>query len=218
VVPDTANYESFIVARARTENYIRLAMENPSTLSHRVLSAMHWDYRQFNDAIAEAERAIALDPNDPDGYVALAWALNFSGQSQAALAAVDRAMRLDPRRPGAYMYVLGMTRFSLGQYESAATALQRAYERNPENRVLNVPLAAAYANVDRLDDAQDALRRYTDVWASFTTTVDLLMGWWPFRRETDIRRFGGALIRAGMCCAEHLEEYIERVRRGGTLQ
>ena len=179
---------------------------------------MHWDYRQFDDAIAEAERAIALDPNDPDGHIALAWALNFDGQSQAALAAVERAMRLDPRRPGAYMYVLGMTRFGLGQYESAVTALNRAHERNPENRVLNVPLAAAYANLGRLDDARNSLKRYTDVFASFTTNVDRLMGWWPFRRETDIRRFAGALVEAGLCCETHLEEYIALDRQGGTLQ
>ncbi len=218
LVPDRLDHESFLVARDRADKYVELAMRNPSPLSHRVLSAMHWDYRQFDDAIAEAERAIALDPNDPDGHVALAWALNFSGQSQAGMTAVETAMRLDPRRPGAYMYVLGMTRFGLGQYGSAVTALQRAYERNPENRVLNVPLAAAYAKFGRLDDARNALKRYTEVWASFTTTVDSIMGWWPFRRETDIRSFGGALVKAGLCCEKHLEEYIERVRQGGTLQ
>ncbi|MCK5361968.1 MAG: tetratricopeptide repeat protein [Gammaproteobacteria bacterium] len=127
-------------------------------------------------------------------------------------------MRLDPRRPGAYMYVLGMIRFGLEQYESAARALQRAHEGNPENRVLDVPLVAVYASLGRFDDAQNALKRYTNVSASSTMNVSLIMDWWPFRRETDIRRFGGALIKAGLCCAEHLEKYIERVRQGGTLQ
>ncbi len=217
VVQDAQNHESFLVARDRAEKYATRAIKNPSPLAHRILSAMHWDYRQFNDAIAEAERAISLDPNDPDGYVALAWALIFNGNAQAALDAVERAMRLDPRRPGAYMYVLGMARFGLGQFESAVAALQRAHERNPENLVLNVPLAAAYASLDRLNDAQNTFKRYTEVWTSFTTTVDRIMGWWPFRQESDVRRFGSALVKAGLCCAEDLEAYIERLRRGGTL-
>jgi adenylate cyclase len=218
LLPERLDHESFLVAREKAEKYLELAMKKPSPLAHRVRSAMYWDYRQFVDAIAEAERAIALDPNDPEGYVALAWALNFSGQSELAVAAVDKAMRLDPRHPGAYLYILGMNWFGMGQYDRAVTALQRARERTPENRVLNVPLAAAYAKAGRLDDARNALKRYMDVWASYTSTVDSVMGWWPFRREADIRRFGEALVKAGLCCADHLEQYIERVREGGTLQ
>jgi len=44
------------------------------------------------------------------------------------------------------------------------------------------------------------------------------MGWVPFKRETDVRHFGGALVKSGLCCEEILEQYIERVRLGGTLQ
>jgi hypothetical protein len=43
------------------------------------------------------------------------------------------------------------------------------------------------------------------------------MGWWPFKREADIRRFGGGLIKAGLCCKELLDQYVEDLRRGGTL-
>ena len=121
---DDDGYESSMaVARSRSDNYLRLAKKNPSPLYYYLLSAKRWDYRQFADAIADAERGIALDPNDPDGYVALAWALIFDGRPREALAAVDRAMRLDPQRPQAYKLVLGMIQFGLGHYESAATAL-----------------------------------------------------------------------------------------------
>ncbi len=44
------------------------------------------------------------------------------------------------------------------------------------------------------------------------------MDWWPFKREADIRRFGGALVKAGLCCDDRLEAYIGRVRQGGTLE
>jgi adenylate cyclase len=219
VSPDLANFGgSFTASRLNAEKYLRLALKHPSPLAHRVASAINWDYRQFDAAIAEAASAAALDPNDPDGHVALAWAKIFGGSPQDALAAVERAMRLDPRHPGDYMYVLGVARFSLGQYDDAVAALERAHERSPEYLDINVPLAAAYAHLDRHEEARTALTRYTDVWRTFATDIDGVLSWWPFKRESDVRRFGGGLVEAGLCCAEKLEEYITRVRAGGTLE
>ncbi len=209
---------SYLITYDKAERYAILAMENPSPLAHRVASALHWDYRQSDAAIAEAEKAVALDPNEPDGQVALAWAMIFSGRPQEALAAVEMAMRLDPQHPGDYMYVLGMARLGLDQHEDAVTALRRAHERSPENSDVNIPLAAAYAHLGRLDEARVVLKRYTDVFRVFANNVDGVLGWWPFRREADVRRFGGGLVQAGLCCAEKLEEYIARVRAGGTLE
>jgi hypothetical protein len=48
--------------------------------------------------------------------------------------------------------------------------------------------------------------------------VDIIMGWWPFKRESDIKRFGSSLNAAGLCCADRLERYIENLRQGGTLE
>ena len=36
-------------------------------------------------AISEAERAVELDPNDPEGHLAMAWAQIFAGHAEAAL-------------------------------------------------------------------------------------------------------------------------------------
>jgi adenylate cyclase len=218
VTADEDNYVSFIVSRVKANEYLKLARKHPSPLSHRVASAMSLDYRQFNDAIAEAEQAVTLDPNDPDGHVALAWALIFSGRPQEALTELDRVMRLDPQNPEAYMYVLGWARFGLNQYQDAVTALQRAYERRPEYLDVNVPLAAAYSHLGRLEEGQIALKRYTYIWRAWATNVDGVMSWWPFKHEVDVRRLGDGLVKAGLCCEELLEKYIERVRLGGTLE
>jgi hypothetical protein len=44
------------------------------------------------------------------------------------------------------------------------------------------------------------------------------MTFWPFKREADIRLFGGGLVKAGLCCDEQLETYIGKLRQGGTLE
>jgi adenylate cyclase len=217
VIPDTANYVSFTSARVKAEKFSQLAMRNPSPLAHQVASAMYWDYRQFDAAINEAERAVTLDPNDPDGHVALAWALIFDGTYRSSLESVERAMRLDPLHPGDYMLVLGVAQLGLGRYEEAVTALERAHERSPEYRDVNLPLAVTYSHLGNDEEARSALKRYTD-WTAFTTNVDDVLGWWPFKQEADIRRFGVGLIEAGLCCEDILEDHVEQLRLGGTLQ
>jgi len=53
-------------------------MRDPTPLTHQVASAMLLHTKQYDEAIAEAKRAITSDPNDADGYVALANALSFT--------------------------------------------------------------------------------------------------------------------------------------------
>ena len=53
--------------------------------------------------MAEAERAIALDPNDAESYVALANVFNIFGErTTEAIELIEKAMRLNPRYPFEY--------------------------------------------------------------------------------------------------------------------
>ena len=60
------------------------AMRDPTPLAHQVASAMLLHGQQHAEAVAEAQAAIAADPNDADGYVALASALSFAGKPREA--------------------------------------------------------------------------------------------------------------------------------------
>ena len=60
--------------------------------------------QQYDQAIAEGERAIALDPNNADSYAVQADALNFAGRPEEALRAVEQAMRLNPHYPPWYLF------------------------------------------------------------------------------------------------------------------
>ena len=216
--PDPSDFITFTVARREAEENTKRALENPTPLAYQVSSALFWTYRQFDAAVADARKAVDLDPNDPDGYVALAWALIYNGEPQAALSAVERAMRLDPDHPQDYLYVLGMARLSLGSLDDALSALQGAQDWSPEYRGLNAPLAATYAHLDRGQEAQAALDKYFEKWTFSATTLDRVVGWWPYRREEDLRRLGEGLIKAGFGTHEELEDYLSLLRLGGTLQ
>ena len=193
-------------------------MRNPTPLAHQIESQISWDYRQFERALSEARQAVALDQNDPEGHLAMAWALIFSGRAEAAIASTETAIRLDPTFPGSHLFALGTAQLMLERYDEAQATLQRALAFIPEDLGIIVPLSIANARTGRQEEAKAALQNYKSIFLVNSPKIENYMPWWPFMRETDIRLFGGGLIKAGLCCQDQLEVYIGKLRQGGTLE
>jgi TolB-like protein/class 3 adenylate cyclase/Flp pilus assembly protein TadD len=218
VNPDQSTSVSWIGARDKAEINLRQAMRNPTPLAHQVESQISWDYRQFERALAEAEQAVDLDPNDPEGHLAMAWALIFSGRAEAAIASTKTAIRLDPNFPGSPLVALGTAQLMLERYDEALATLQRALAFRPGDLGIMVPLGIAYARTDQQEEAKAALQNIGDFLTFISPKIENYMPWWPFRREADVRLFGGGLIKAGLCCEDQFEAYIANLRLGGTLE
>jgi TolB-like protein/Flp pilus assembly protein TadD len=218
VNPNRDNFVSWLGTHQKAEQYLEHAKRNPTPLAHQIDSQMSSNFRQFDKAISEAERAVELDPNDPEGHLAMAWALIFAGRAEVAIASAENGVRLDPYFPARYLFALGTAELMLGRHREAETTLKRALELSPENMEILAPLTVAYARLDRQEEAIATLQKYTDFWILYAPRIETHMEWWPFRRETDMRRFGEGLVEAGLCCEDRLEAYIGRVRQGGTLE
>ena len=199
-----------VYAPDRAKEYLDMAMRNPTALAHQVASEMHWRNGQYDEAIAEAESAIALNSNDSAGYVAMAEALIFGGRSEEAFEYVEIAMRLDPFS-AVNLYLLGLGHFSLGQLEKAATLFERALERSPFNRSWKAPLAAIYAHIGHAEEARAALGDY----GGGTSTVRDIMDLWPFKDAGVAERFATGIVKAGVCCEENLEHYLNDLSKAG---
>src|SRR5258706_10455923 len=100
--------------------------------------------QQYDQALAEGKRAIALDPNNADSYAGQAQALLFAGRPEEALRLVEQAMRLNPRYPSWYLFVLGTAYHSTGQYAEAIVALKESIKRGPYFIYAHVQLAVSY--------------------------------------------------------------------------
>ena len=61
------------------------AKQHPSSLTHVVATYIHLYYLNYDVAFNEAARALALDPNDPEAAVAMAWVMITTGRPEAAL-------------------------------------------------------------------------------------------------------------------------------------
>ena len=159
---------------------------------------MHIDWMQHEKAIAEAERAIALDPNDPNSYLAMASALIYSGEAKEAFDFVKKAMRLDPQYPAYYLFVLGLAQFGTEKLEDAAASFERALKRNPENYVTMIPLAAVYAQMGRQQEAKVTIAGLKKAQPMVSVVFVQNCPLWRYKNPKDKDRLLVALRKAGL--------------------
>jgi adenylate cyclase len=150
-------------ALRRMLDYLELAMKNPTPLAHGVASELWGGWRNFKEAVAEAERAVSLDSNDPDSHYAMGHAFIFAGRHKEAVHPFKRAMRLDPFYRDTFGYGLGIAYFHMGQFEKATSLCERAFKSNPENQMPLWYLAAAYGHLGRAQDAKAALLKLREL-------------------------------------------------------
>jgi adenylate cyclase len=191
-------------ARFEAEKYLKKAMQNPTPLAHQVNSMVYLHLKRHEEAIAEAERAIAMDPNDADSYIALASALSLSGRPDEAFQLIKDAMRLNPHYPSFYMYELGLAQFCMEHFDEAAVSLERATALNPDDRWSFRLLLATYGVLGRNEDAARVIetiehgvkRGRQDYWDPLSIRV--IKFWYPFREHTAAESLVEGLRKAGV--------------------
>jgi TolB-like protein/Tfp pilus assembly protein PilF len=114
-------------------------------------------------AVAEHERALAIDPSLADAVANLGVDYLFLGQSEKSIEYFDKAIRMSEHDP-ALLYWYGLKAyayFGLKQYDQAIDWGRRAIAINP-NYVpyIHVILVAALAVTDHEAEAREALQRY----------------------------------------------------------
>jgi TolB-like protein/Flp pilus assembly protein TadD len=185
-------------ARVQAEQILSKAMLNPTPLAYQLASAMNLQRGKLDKAAAEAERSIAMDPNDPEGYIALAGALSHDGDPQQAVLMVERAMRLNPHYPPHYLYELGLAQFVLGLFEPAATTFEKTLALNPEDVWSQRMLLATYGQLGHHDDAVRIREDLSRSGFLGLLTVKSALFWHPFKKPEDQERFAEGLRNAGV--------------------
>jgi len=133
-----------------------LALDDSLPWAHSLLSWVYGQKHQSDQAIAEGERAIALDPNNADSYAFQAGALNFAGRPEEALRAVAQARRLNPRYPFWYLFELGLAYQLTGRYAEAIATLKECVSRSPNNMAAYNNLAGSYVQQWASQQSPDA--------------------------------------------------------------
>ena len=96
--------------------------------AHTALGSVYFSTRRLDDALAEFEQALRLNPNFSmaQGYYALA--LSYAGRPAEAYDAAQKAIRLSPRDPSLALYygIAGYARFTERRYAEAIALAREA--------------------------------------------------------------------------------------------
>jgi adenylate cyclase len=149
-------------ARLRARQYLKAAMKEPTSMAYVVAGTMDLSLRQWDKAISQSEKALALDPNDPLCNLWLGMALIYSAKPKEGMEYLKSAMRLDPLNPARYLYGIGLAHFCMGEWQEAVTASEKAMELNPDITYPAVVVASAYAHLGLIEKAEAAVQIYQE--------------------------------------------------------
>lgn len=170
-----------------------IGLDDGESRSHMVYGRVQLYGRNFRQAFFHHERGVALNPNDADTAAQMGLQLAFAGRPDEGVEWLEKAMRLNPYHPDWYYEDLGQALYSARRYEEACRVLERVMA--PPFWVV-VWLAACYAQLDRLADAQ---RLASDVqatvkgidWGRYVRDKE------PFESEADMNHWLDGLRKAG---------------------
>jgi TolB-like protein len=191
--------------------HLERAMDAPTPLAHQVAAQMRLWRGRYDDAIAEAEQSVALDPSDADSRAVLAEVLIYCGRPEEAITAIGAARRLDPHNAARYAYLEGFARFGLGEFDAAAQLLERALELGPDlwpperttYREADCDpcelLLAVYGYLGGRDEGIHAMHDRLDAtWGTVGININTVLAYRPFKEADDRERFAEGLRRAGL--------------------
>ena len=189
----------------KSNRYLDLALKDPTPLAF-VLSAHRLrQARKHEAAIAEARRAIALDPNDPDGYLGLGLELTYSGQPETAIPMIEKAKRVDPLNAARYAGALGLALLGMDRPGKAAKSFEVSVKAYPDRYPLWALLAAAKGHQGETAAAAEAVKRLLEEWRALKapgpSRLRTIMSYFTrqkFKRESDVKRIADGLRKAGL--------------------
>lgn len=139
-------------AGARTEFERAIMLDDNDAEAHRRYSNYLLVSRHFDEALAEVQRAQALDPLSLAASVNVGWTLYFARQYDRAIEQCRKALDLDANADGAHA-CLGWSYRAKGLRDEAIAELERAVALTNRDPSRLEGLARAFAVFGRKEDA-----------------------------------------------------------------
>ena len=138
---------------------LEVAGDDPGVLAHAARALAYFG-EDIGAMVALVERALALNPNFARGWHISGLLRMWAGQPDIAIEHVEAALRLSPRaRIGTSLLVIGLAHFLSRHFDEAVPKLLLAIQEDPSLPVPYRVLAACYAHMGRLDEAQEIVAR-----------------------------------------------------------
>jgi adenylate cyclase len=133
-----------------------IALDGKNPEGHIALAVFYGLVGQRDQIFRSLELAIELNPCQPQAHFQLGNFLAYLGRADEAIESLERAMTLSPRDRFMWEFLGGtaMAHFGAARYEEAVDWALRSLHRRPDSLYPQGILAASYAWLDRMDEAQ----------------------------------------------------------------
>jgi len=173
-----------------------IALSDTLDSPHSLLCHIYLMKRQYEEAIAEGERGVALSPNGADAHAHLALTLHYVGRQEDAIALFKKATRLNPMPPDWYLFSLGNAYCLTGQYEQASATVQKVLKRNPDDLIAHIALTTSYSMGDREEEARAEAAEVLRIDPKFS--LEYFAKTLPYKNKAHIEQYIEALRKAGL--------------------
>jgi tetratricopeptide (TPR) repeat protein len=131
-----------------------IALNDVSWWGHTVLGTVYLWQKQYEPALTEMERAIALDPTSAYGYAGLAEVLSRVGRPEEAVGMAKQALRRKPLVADEHLIDIGVAYDLAGRPEEAIAPLKQYLSHYPNILGAHLTLAAVYSELGREAEAR----------------------------------------------------------------
>ncbi|MBC8355141.1 MAG: tetratricopeptide repeat protein [Planctomycetes bacterium] len=138
-IRDRFKLTELLLRTGRTEEATHTLREiHPRTAEEHVMRAKLFEQQnEFANALADFEKAVELEPNDPHGHYSLASFLNMAQHMKfrdydRALKHAQDAIRLAPQNVN-YQFLLGRMYFRVGDHDRGFARFKKVLELDPSN-------------------------------------------------------------------------------------
>jgi adenylate cyclase len=173
-----------------------IALDDSEPTAHSILGFLYVMTKQYDQGIAECERAIALAPNSANASIWMGNVLTLFGRHEEAVRYAEQALRLDPLPVGWYFRGLGNAYFGAGRYEEAIAAHRKALQRAPNDIVTHLALTTAYSGAGRLEEARAQAAEVLRINPKFSVEQSEKRSLW--KNQADGERYYGGLRKGGL--------------------
>jgi tetratricopeptide (TPR) repeat protein len=148
---------AFVAAEAKLTEALSSVPDH--ALCHLLLGHLEILTNRAAQGIAGCEHALELNRNLAAAHASIGLGKVFVGRAEDTEAHIGEALRLSPRDTMAYVWIsfAGLAKNHLGHYEQAVAWFRRAIETNRNYPVAYFQMAAALAQLGRLDEAHSAV-------------------------------------------------------------
>lgn len=171
-----------------------LSLDVSDVRARIVLGRVHLFHQEYEQAEAEIDRAIVINPNDANGLAGRGNVLMWMGRTDAAIDALEQAKRIDPELNAIDRNALSLAYYLKHRYPEAIEQARQNLRQTESARFSYTVLVASFAQQGR---AADAARAVTEMRRAYPAYDPRSFGS-KFMNAADLAQLRGGLEKAGL--------------------